>query len=95
MKRLVSCVGFLMAAGVWLISGCAIKSTVSEPMHITVAKAEALRHGWKKVQVDYSEFRNGFWEVHVYRPPRTVSGRDAWVKISPDGNVVDFSINTR
>ena len=54
----------------------------------------AARHGWKNVEVDPPRFRNGFWEVHVFMPPRTVGGRDAWVKITPEGEVVDFDINT-
>ena len=77
----------------FLSPGCVTESTISEPMPVSVAKKEALRQGWKKVEIDYYAFRDGFWEVHVYRPPRTLSGRDAWIKISSEGKVVDFSVN--
>jgi hypothetical protein len=83
-----------MLIGLMLLLSCASHPPNTGFNPDLIAKQEAARHGWKNVEVDPPRFRNGFWEVHVFMPPRTVGGRDAWVKITPEGEVVDFDINT-
>jgi hypothetical protein len=95
LQKVVHASTFLALTLLILTLGCATESKVNEPMPVAVARKEAYRQGWKKIEIDYYELRDGFWEVHIYKPPRTLSGRDAWIKISPEGKVMDFSVNTR
>jgi hypothetical protein len=62
-------------------------------MAVITAKQEAHRRGWRKVSLDTYHFRNGAWRVHVYKNPLTITGSDAWVTVSPTGQVIEFDVN--
>lgn len=84
-----------MCASICLSMGCSTPRDVSEPIYIAVAKREAERRGWRDVAVDYSGFYDGYWEVHIVRKHQSFPTKDAWVKIAPDGGIVEFLVNNR
>ena len=89
----------LMLVAFILLNGCSTadinhkQSANREHFAVSIAKGEAQRRGWKRVQVENYFFRDGFWWVYVYRTPLKLTGNDAWVQVSPDGTVIDFRVN--
>lgn len=75
------------------LAGCRSGPKANEPIQVTAAKQEALKRGWKKVNVDDYFFRENVWHVHIWQPPVRVIGGDAWVHVSRDGHVIDFVFN--
>jgi hypothetical protein len=89
----------LRLVAVVLVLGSTACSTVkNHPDHsspIAVAKAEAVRRGWKNPQVGECTFRDGYWHVYVYRVPLTTGSSTAWVLIATDGSIARFVVSTR
>jgi hypothetical protein len=59
-----------------------------------IALEEARQHGWKHPQVYSSRLEGDSWVVCVYQRPLT-TGNVAFVRIAPDGTVLEFDRNKK
>jgi len=92
---------FLLYILLLLMGGCA-RSAKTQKEHygdanvfpISVAVREAQLRGWRKVEIYDYTYREGFWEVRLFRRPLKVSSL-AWVKVTTNGNVVEFVTNPK
>jgi len=64
---------------------------ITENEAAEIGRAEAYRHGWRNVGVDYARFWENHWEVEVYNEPHRSVEHHAWIDIAPDGSVLGFS----
>ena len=75
---------------VFLVCGCVSKETSyagSDP--VIIAKLEAAKRGWHKVQVGNPRLENNRWLVPVWMIPATPECQ-AVVEIAKDGKVIAF-----
>jgi hypothetical protein len=72
-----------------LIAGCASPTTMADDP-ISIAKQEAYKRGWKKVEVSNSRFVDGRWLVTLWQLPLTPD-HYVIIEVSPDGRVIGAS----
>jgi hypothetical protein len=72
------------------LSGCSRESNKSKEQAIAVAKQEALRRGWNRIEVDDVRLDGTNWIVIVWRLPKTPDA-NAFVEVSSNGNLVSFN----
>jgi hypothetical protein len=83
------------ALGVVLVSvalnACSSAAARADPPPVRIAKHEMQRSGWKGVQLDRCEFRDGLWVVVLYHKSKIHGGRSyVTVKVAPDGTIKDI-----
>lgn len=69
-----------------LIAGCSSPPKRADDP-ISIAKHEAYKRGWKKVEVSNTRFVDGRWLVTVWKLPAT-PGNYVTIEVSPDGEVL-------
>ncbi len=80
-----------MGAGLLLLSACSSTPRTQEEKVVAVAKQEARRQGWKRLDVYSCRFVDGRWLVGIVRRPTKVVGTDAIVEVSAEGKVMSFN----
>lgn len=77
-----------------LIVSTLVSSCSSPPKRaddpISIAKQEAYKWGWKKVEVSNARLVDGRWVVQIWKLPKT-PGLHATVEVSEDGKVIAAS----
>ncbi len=69
-----------------LITGCSSPPKRKDDP-ISIAKQEAYKWGWKKVEISSASFVDGRWVVQLWKLPKT-PGLHATVEVSEDGKVI-------
>lgn len=74
-------------------TGVVVKATdqpsISREEAASIAVKEALRRGWREVEVGSVQFARGNWLVLVEQLP-AVPGGHALIEVSSDGNIIHF-----
>jgi hypothetical protein len=68
---------------------------VTENQAVQIARAEAMRHGWRNVGVSQAGFYNDRWHVDLYNEPHHHVEHYGWVEVAPNGDVLHFSDSPR
>jgi hypothetical protein len=85
---------FLLAIGnacalCFLLGGCTSKPRIEKEQAVAIAKREAIRKGWKEVEVNTANFETSRWVITLWELPKTPGGF-AIVEVSSNGKVIRF-----
>ena len=88
MKHILRVLALTATAALVLMNGCSpTKPEIGKEQAISLAKEEAVRLGWKAMEVDGTILDEGVWKVYLWRLPKMPGGH-ATFHVSGDGKVI-------
>jgi hypothetical protein len=80
---------------VMLLCGCLCANKPADSLPVTRAKEELHRRGWKTMEVFRVNRAGDNWVVHLYRRPIKMIDAYAVVTVSPEGSILDVSMDDK